>query len=387
MLDESGAVRRSRPSNRKELIAAAAGRLFYEDGFDHVSMGDIASAVDVGASALYRHFTNKQTILRQVLHDGLGPLIDLMRTASSESSEALARELASAALDERPLGLLILREARHLDREDAVEVRRMLHVLSAATRAQLVRVRPALSPAQAEVMAHMVLSVLASPSFHRVQMPRPAFEGVIADAVRTVIDADLRPVESTSPAPPLPIAPSSRREAILDAAVLLFARRGYTNVGVEDIGAAVGIAGPSVYNHFSSKNDILVTAMRRGSAVLFMDLASILRSSVSADAAVRRLVRSYACFAGQHPAIVIVMGADVQHLDDDDRLGLRRLQHEYVDEWVQLMRKARPELSGDVARVRIQAVLTIINDVAQFDQGAGSARSAVVEVCSRVLTL
>ncbi len=43
----------------------------------------------------------------------------------------------------------------------------------------------------------------------------------------------------------------------------MFATHGYAEVGIEDIGNAVGIAGPSVYNHWPTKLDLLVTALRR----------------------------------------------------------------------------------------------------------------------------
>ena len=59
--------RRTRPSNRRELILAAARELFYRRGFDHVGVGEIAAAVAIGPSALYRHFESKQQLLADVL--------------------------------------------------------------------------------------------------------------------------------------------------------------------------------------------------------------------------------------------------------------------------------------------------------------------------------
>lgn len=47
------------------------------------------------------------------------------------------------------------------------------------------------------------------------------------------------------------------RQAILERAIDLFSESGYQKVSVRDIAAAVGIKGASIYNHFSSKEDIL----------------------------------------------------------------------------------------------------------------------------------
>ena len=54
------------------------------------------------------------------------------------------------------------------------------------------------------------------------------------------------------------IAPKpTRREQILSAAAELFARYGFHGVGIDDIGAAVGISGPALYRHFRSKDAML----------------------------------------------------------------------------------------------------------------------------------
>jgi AcrR family transcriptional regulator len=57
----------------------------------------------------------------------------------------------------------------------------------------------------------------------------------------------------------------------------MFAAHGYTQVSIEDIGNAVGISGPSVYNHWPNKLDLLVTTLRRGAAALAMDVSTAYR--------------------------------------------------------------------------------------------------------------
>ncbi|MGC2938875.1 MULTISPECIES: TetR/AcrR family transcriptional regulator [unclassified Brevibacterium] len=44
------------PSNRRELILVTANDLLSTRGFEHVVMGDVAEAVAIGPSALYRTF-------------------------------------------------------------------------------------------------------------------------------------------------------------------------------------------------------------------------------------------------------------------------------------------------------------------------------------------
>lgn len=53
------------------------------------------------------------------------------------------------------------------------------------------------------------------------------------------------------------------RERIIDAATTLFYTRGINNVGVEDIIAEAGVARMSLYNHFGSKDQLVVEYLRR----------------------------------------------------------------------------------------------------------------------------
>ncbi len=53
----------------------------------------------------------------------------------------------------------------------------------------------------------------------------------------------------------------STRQVILHRALALFSVRGYDGVSMRDIAAAVGVKASSLYNHFKSKEDILLSLM------------------------------------------------------------------------------------------------------------------------------
>ena len=61
------------------------------------------------------------------------------------------------------------------------------------------------------------------------------------------------------------MANQRRRDQIAAAALDLFDQRGYHATGMEDIAKAVGMRASSLYNHFSSKQELLaevtITAM------------------------------------------------------------------------------------------------------------------------------
>lgn len=56
-----------KPTNRKEEIIRVASKLFYEKGYQAVSMRDIAAAMNIKASSLYNHIAGKQEILSSII--------------------------------------------------------------------------------------------------------------------------------------------------------------------------------------------------------------------------------------------------------------------------------------------------------------------------------
>ena len=49
----------------------------------------------------------------------------------------------------------------------------------------------------------------------------------------------------------------SKKEKILDAALTLFADKGYDGIGMDEIADAVGMKGPALYHYFKGKEAIL----------------------------------------------------------------------------------------------------------------------------------
>jgi len=57
--------------------------------------------------------------------------------------------------------------------------------------------------------------------------------------------------------------PTSRRDHLLDTAIELFSERGYKATGIDAILARAGVAKMTLYNHFKSKEEMILAALRR----------------------------------------------------------------------------------------------------------------------------
>ena len=101
-------------------------------------------------------------------------------------------------------------------------------------------------------------------------------------------------------------------QQIIEAAVRVFARKGYYNSRVSDIAREAGIAAGTIYLYFKTKDDILVTLFRDKMA----DFVSILRKAIAgeADAAskIRRLVSLHFRILEESPDLAEVVQVELR---------------------------------------------------------------------------
>jgi AcrR family transcriptional regulator len=382
-------ARGTRPANRRQLIVAAAAELFSRKGYAGVGMGDVAEAVAIGPSALYRHFRGKQDLLAAVVGGALKTLDDAIAVAENEESSDVAATLAAVVLRHRGVGVLWQREARQLSGADRATFRAAVEQIASRFAALIRARRPGLGAREADVLAWSGLAVATSVSLHSLVLPEPEFTTLLGGLIGTVLDTEIQ----LPPSPPTrsPTTRSlrtlSRREAILTEATQLFAAKGFAGVSTEDIGAAVGISGPSVYNHFAAKSDILVAAMLRGDEWLRMDMHRVFAAASDPRDGLNRLLGSYCAFVVDNPHLVQVLVSEAEQLPEPQRHRTRAAQYAYIAEWVGLLRQVHPQWDAVRARIAVQAVQTMMNDIALTPslRNRGGVDSALVSIGTELL--
>jgi AcrR family transcriptional regulator len=154
----------------------------------------------------------------------------------------------------------------------------------------------------------------------------------------------------------------SRREQILRAAAQLFAERGSRSVGVDDVGAAVGVTGPAIYRHFASK-DAMLAEMLEGISrhLLAGGQERVAAAGPDPAAQLRALIAFQVDFALDNPALITVQDRDLGSLAADDAARVRRLQRRYVEVWVDVLARLRPAEGTAGSRARAHAVFGLVN--------------------------
>jgi AcrR family transcriptional regulator len=356
----------SRPRNRKEQLTDAAAELFRRHGYHGVSVNDIAAAAGVTGPAVYRHFRSKQDVLAHVLLSGIDlfGLVTDEALAKENPLTALVQAVSALAVERREVTALWRWQGRYLDKADQIKIRKRGAELLGDWTTALRDTRPTLSIEDAEMLSWAALSVFGSISDHHVSLPRRRFEQLLARLACAVFRSS--PVVSSPSSVQdwqRPSSPPSRREELLTAATRLFRERGYKEVSMEDIGAAAGIAGPSIYRHFAGKAELLMAAGYRMADRLNMDARRAIESAQDPHQALAGLARSYVDIVWRSDDLLSVFASEVVHVPERDRKELVRVQRGYVAEWVTLLRTVAPGLPEPEARIAVHAALTIVNDL------------------------
>ncbi len=170
-----------------------------------------------------------------------------------------------------------------------------------------------------------------------------------------------------------------RREQLLEAAARLFADRGYYDVGIDDIGAAVGISGPGVYRHFPGKQALLGELCDRGMTRMLSGARRVPGDHDTASEALAALVDLHVQFAVQERALIAVWTRETRALDKTVRHSLRRRMKAYEDVWAAALAPLRDDL--EPAEVRGVAVLAL----ALLNGSAVSSLDVTPDVRARLL--
>ena len=175
-------------------------------------------------------------------------------------------------------------------------------------------------------------------------------------------------VSSSAPGPgPSPKSSTSRREAILAAALELFRTRGFHGVGIDEIGQAAGITGPGVYRHFPSKDSLLVALFDEISEQMLAASQKIVAQVRPPGPTLERLVRLHVTFATDERGLLTVWVQDWRSLPGEARERIAGRFHEYMGYWCATLAAARPDLTPEERELVAFAATGAVNSVALYE--------------------
>jgi len=132
-------------------------------------------------------------------------------------------------------------------------------------------------------------------------------------------------------------ASASTHDAMLDAARVMIAERGYESMSHSDITAAVGMGRTTFYEHFSSKEDLLVELVRRDLPPLTIDILTSVDSALPPDERLYELGRKMVRFVGTDH-IGLILHTEVPRLSPEAQRNIADAHGGIADEFASIYR-------------------------------------------------
>ena len=175
-------------------------------------------------------------------------------------------------------------------------------------------------------------------------------------------------------------------DRMLREAARLFAQRGFRGTSMDDIGAACGMSGPAIYKHFPNKKALLARLLEDISCQLIEGGRTVAEEATDARQAIEGLIDFHTSFAIHEPDLIRVHDRDLGSLAASDNRQIRRLQREYVELWVLLLRELDPTLTTEAGRIRAHATFGLLNSTQRSGSGR-LAREELIRMARRALDI
>ena len=117
--------------------------------------------------------------------------------------------------------------------------------------------------------------------------------------------------------------------AVLDAALTLFAERGYHGTAVSQIAASLGIRTSSLYNHMRSKQDLLEAIIGPTVDGVLDDFRTAVDDLSDPVERLRRAIRVYALRHATHRREALVANRDTTSLPEPARTRVRQRERDH----------------------------------------------------------
>jgi AcrR family transcriptional regulator len=167
-------------------------------------------------------------------------------------------------------------------------------------------------------------------------------------------------------------AKSDRRSQLIAAAERLVAERGYLSVRLEDIGAAAGVSGPAIYRHFPNKEALLVELLVGISTRLLAGATDVVATGADAKSALDRLIDFHLDFALGESDLIRIQDRDLAHLPPTAKRQVRKAQRQYVEIWVDVLRRLDDSLREADARLMAHAAFGLLNSTPHSVKPSGT---------------
>jgi len=126
---------------------------------------------------------------------------------------------------------------------------------------------------------------------------------------------------------------------IRDAAVRLFAARGYAATGIREIADDAGVTTAALYHHMGSKQDLLLTIMRDAMHEMIDGARKAIAAGAGPPEELAGLARAHVMYNGENLLDAYVGDAEIRSLDPPNRARIVKLRDGYEQLWAEVIER------------------------------------------------
>ncbi|WP_218024857.1 TetR/AcrR family transcriptional regulator [Nocardia pseudovaccinii] len=137
--------------------------------------------------------------------------------------------------------------------------------------------------------------------------------------------------------------PAVTRADVRDAALTLFAERGYHGTSLKEVAQRLGIRTPSLYNHMDSKASLLSEIVLETLDHVTNDFQKVMAEVDGHSAKLRAATEVYALRHATHRREALVVNQDTTHLEEPDRSVAQDIRRRHERAFRQIIIDGRRE--------------------------------------------
>lgn len=170
------------------------------------------------------------------------------------------------------------------------------------------------------------------------------------------------------------------RPRIREAALQLFAQRGYAAVSMRQIASEVGVQAGALYNYTPDKQALLFDLMQGHMQALLEARAQVQRPK-DAISALEGFTRFHLEFHLDRPEAVFIAYMELRNLSEENFVKIEALRDQYESELIEILRNGQIEGQFDLPDVHVaaRAVIAMLTGVTTWYRDSGALSRAEVE--------
>ncbi len=166
-----------------------------------------------------------------------------------------------------------------------------------------------------------------------------------------------------------------------EAALALFARHGYAAVSMREIASEVGVGAGALYNHFATKQDLLVELMVAHMEALLAAWAEANTPDAAPQARLEAFARFHISFHADRSDEVFVAYMELRSLDRPNFHHIEKMRREYEAQLEAILTDgaAAGVFRVEDPRVAAMAIIAMLTGVTSWYRQGGRLSAARIE--------